>query len=251
MNNKLPVILFTAAALALPAIVQADQSVEKKLSNDARVDHYVEPAFPSALRNKSVVEGYVNVQLVVAADGTLLEVFVSSYSRPEFAESAEIAIKSWRFRPADNPAELPKRFGLRIDFRREGMLVVQGDFVETVNHFLKSTDNVFEVTTCKLRDLDAIPEVNNLVVPEYPAELKKKNIQGSATVSFFIDESGAVHAVAVAEASQPEFGLAALNAVKQWSFAPPMRKGSPTRVLAMQDFTFAPGKPSASGKPAH
>jgi TonB family protein len=248
MNNKLPLILFAAAAFALPATTRAEADAASQLSAGFRVDHYVEPLFPSALRNKSITEGYAQVQLLVAADGSLLEVFVSAYSRPEFAEAVEIAIKNWKFRPAENPAALPVRFSLRINFRREGMLLVQGDFVETINHFLRTKEDLMEVATCKLRDLDAIPETTNIVVPEYPAELKKQNVNGAATVSFFIDENGTVHTVSVVEASRPEFGLAAINAVKQWSFAPPMHKGSPTRVLAVQDFDFTPAKAPANGK---
>lgn len=248
MNNKLTLILFAAAALALPATTQAASDVEKRLSADFRVDHYVEPPFPTTLRNKSITDGYAQVQILVAADGTLLEVFVSSYSRPEFAETAEGAIKNWKFRPAADPAALPQRFSLRINFHREGMIVVQGDFLETVNHFLRTKEDMLEVTTCKLRDLDAIPETTNIVVPEYPAELKKQNINGAASVSFFIDENGTVHTVAVVEATRPEFGVAAINAVKQWSFAPPMHKGTPTRVLAVQDFNFTPAKAPTNGK---
>ena len=250
MNNKLPLFLLAAAAFGLPAISQAEPTANKQLSTDFRVDHYVEPVFPSALRNKSISEGYAQVQLVVAADGTLLETFVSSFSRPEFAETVASAIKSWKFRPAADPAALPQRFSLRINFRREGLLVVQGDFVETVNHFLHNKDDVFEVTLCKLRDLDAIPETTNLVMPEYPAVLKKQNIKGTATVSFFIDEQGTVHVAAVADASHPEFGIAALDAVKQWSFAPPLHRGVPTRVLAVQDFNFSPVKSAGNGKTA-
>ncbi len=251
MNNKLPLILFAAAAFALPAATRAEADVEKQLSASFRVDHYVEPLFPSALRNKSIIEGYAQVQFLIAADGSLLEVFVSAYSRPEFAEAVENAIKNWKFRPAADPAALPQRFSLRINFRREGMLLVQGDFVETINHFLHNKEDMLEVTTCKLRDLDAIPETTNLVVPEYPAELRKQNINGAATVSFFIDENGTVHTASVVEASRPEFGLAALNAVKQWSFAPPMHKGAPTRVLAVQDFNFTPSIAPSNGKAAH
>ena len=251
MNNKLPLILFAAAAFALPATTQAEPDANKLLSADFRVDHYVEPMFPSALRNKSIAEGYAQVQLLIAADGSLLEVFVSAYSRPEFAEAVENAIKNWKFRPAADSAALPQRLSLRINFRREGMLLVQGDFIETVNHFLRTKEDILEVTTSKLRDLDAIPETTNLVVPEYPAQLKQQGIDGAASVSFFIDENGTVHTASVVQASRPEFGLAALNAVKQWSFAPPMHKGAPTRVLAVQDFNFTPTKAPGNGKAAH
>ncbi|MFT3830662.1 MAG: energy transducer TonB [Opitutaceae bacterium] len=246
MKTNLPLILLTTALL-LPAASQAQTAgIPKVLSENYRVEHYVEPIFPLSLSNKNVGEGYAQIQIVVAADGTLLETFVSEYSREEFAESAERAVRAWRFRPAENPAALPKRFNIRIDFRREGMLIIQGDFQETVNNFLNIRDDR-TVRICKLRELDATPEVVNLVVPVYPAGLQQQNIDGYATVSFFIDESGAVHVASSADASRQEFATAAIEAVKQWTFTPPLRKGAATRVFAVQDFTFTPAKAVANG----
>ncbi|HLP07105.1 MAG TPA: TonB family protein [Opitutaceae bacterium] len=249
MKTKLPLILL-AAALLLPATSQAQTSVPQVLSDGCRVDHYVEPLFPLSIRNKNVNEGFAQIQFVVAADGTLLETFVSEFTREEFAESAERAVRAWRFRPADNPAALPKRFNIRFDFRREGMLIVQGDFQETVNNFLNIRDDR-TVTICKLRELDATPEVVNLVVPVYPAGLQQQKVDGYATVSFFIDETGAVHVASCADASRPEFAASAIEAVKQWTFTAPLRKGIATRVFAVQDFTFTPGKAVADGSATH
>jgi TonB family protein len=247
MKTKLPFILL-AIALSQPAISQAQSSNIPKVLNEAlRVEHYVEPVFPLAFANKNVPEGYAQIQLLVAADGTLLETFASAYSRAEFVESAERAIRAWRFRPAADPASLPQRFNIRIDFRREGMLIVQGDPQEIVRNFLNTQDER-AVAICKLRELDATPEVVNLVVPVYPAGLEKQKVDGFAAVSFFIDEEGVVHVVSSAEASRPEFAAAAVDAVKQWKFTPPQRRGSATRVFAMQEFTFSPSKPMAEGK---
>ncbi len=250
MKTKLPFLLL-AAALCQPAIGHAQNSrIPKVLGESYRVEHYVEPTFPMSLTNKNVPEGYAQVQILVAADGSLLETFISAYSREEFAESAERAVRAWRFRPAADPAALPQRFNLRIDFRREGMLIVQGDFQETVRNFLKFVDDL-EVGLCKLGELDATPEVVNLVVPVYPPELQKQNVDGFAAVSFFIDEAGVVHVVSSADASRPEFAAAAIEAVKQWSFTPPLRKGSSTRVFAVQEFNFTATKGITNGGATH
>jgi TonB family protein len=252
MNYQLPFILLAAAVIAQPVVSQAQSSSPTKLLAETfRVERYVEPGYPVQLRNKNIGEGYAQVQLLVAADGTLLETFISAYSRREFAESAERAISNWKFRPAADPSALPQRFNLRIDFRREGMLLVQGDFQETVDNFLGHKDLGSGVALSKLSELDATPEILNLVVPEYPAELKKQNITGSAAVSFFIDENGQVHTASVVSSSRQEFAAAALNAVKQWTFAPPMHKGNATRVFAVQEFTFTPSKSQADGKAGH
>lgn len=233
-------ILLASMAIALCAAANAQTSPAKALGETLRVEHYVEPVFPSQLRNKSVTEGYAQVQVLVAADGQIQDVFVSEYSRPEFAESAEAAVRRWIFSPDSNPAALPQRFNLRINFRREGMIVVQGDFHETVSAFLKVAESDGSVTICKLRDLDATPEIVNLVVPTYPEALKQQKIEGAAAVSFYIDEQGRVRTPSIAGSTRPEFAMAALDAVRQWTFSPPLRKGELTRVFAVQEFNFNP-----------
>lgn len=249
MKTNLPFILLAAAVASLTATGHAQSTTTPKaLVEDLRIDHYVEPTFPGQFRNRGVSEGYAQVQVLVAADGTLLETFVSTYSHKEFADSAETALRSWTFRPAADPTSLPQRFNLRINFRREGMMIIQGNFEETVNAYLGHKDRGASVNLCKLRDLDATPEPVNLVVPEYPAELKKQNVEGAAAISFFIDEEGKIRVPVVSGASRPEFATAALEAVKQWTFNPPLRRGHATRVFAVQEFSFTPDKAAAAPK---
>ena len=242
-------LLFILAAAPLAATTHAQTDhVPRALGEELRIERYAEPIFPVQLRNKSINEGYVQVQLLVAADGSLLETFVSEYSREEFAASVEFAIRNWAFRPAADPNALPQRFNLRINFRSEGLLVVQGDVHETINAFFGRQNLGTGVSLCRLRELDSIPEPVNLVVPEYPADLKAQRVEGAAAVSFFIDETGKVHVAASAGSTRPEFAAAALAAVKQWTFAPPMRKGYPTRVFAIQEFGFTPEKGQVTAK---
>lgn len=243
MKTLLPKILFVTAALSLGASAQASDSVPRELSKSMSLEHYVEPVFPVQLRNSAIVEGHAHVQLLLSADGRLLETFVSAYSHPAFGEAVERAVQKWVFRPAAPAADSAQiqRHNLRFSFHREGMIVVQGNFEETIRSFLKTPDPESSLEVCKLRDLDAIPEAVNLVVPAYPPELKQQKVTGAATVSFFIDEAGHVRVPNVETATSAEFAKAALDAVRQWTFAPPLRKGAPTRVLAIQDFNFVPG----------
>ena len=247
MKTNLTTILLAIAAFPLTAAALSGEPTPLKLSENMRVERYVEPTFPAQFRNKSISEGYAQVQLLVAADGTLVDAFVSAYSHPEFAESAEHAVRSWVFRPVESAeaGALPQRFNVRINFRREGMIVVQGDFEEIVKAYLGQRDTDVSVTICKLRDLDNTPEAVNLVVPAYPEELKKQNVKGDAAISFYIDETGRVRVPSVAGSSRPEFAAAAVAAVSQWTFVPPLRKGRPTRVFAVQEFSFTPESAAA------
>ena len=78
--------------------------------------------------------------------------------------------------------------------------------------------------------------------PEYPAALSKKGIEGSATLSFTIDTNGSVSDPAVVEASQPEFGEAALAVIRQWRFLPKVKNGQPVRARAEMPFMFSAPK---------
>jgi TonB family protein len=252
MKIHLTTLLFSTAALTLPAVAQASVPAPASLNKTIRLERYVEPEYPAKYRNTTTNEGYAQAQLLVAADGRIVECFVSAYSHPEFAASVEHAVQSWVFRAADpgDAGALPQRFNVRISFRSEGMTIVQGDFQQTVKAFLGQKDADSEVDVCKLRDLDTTPEPVNLVVPAYPEELKKQKIEGGAAISFFIDEQGRVRVPSVAGSTRPEFAAAALEAVGKWTFVPPLRKGQPTRVFAVQEFSFTPATEAVSGKTA-
>ena len=63
----------------------------------------------------------------------------------------------------------------------------------------------------------------------------------TVTVEFYIDEQGTVRMAAVPRESAGDvYAAAAVAAVEQWRFEPPLRKGEPVLVLAQQEFKFRP-----------
>jgi TonB family protein len=65
----------------------------------------------------------------------------------------------------------------------------------------------------------------------------------SVTVEFYIDEQGNVRMAAVPRTSAGDaYAAAAVAAVEQWRFEPPLRRGQPVLVLAQQEFNFRPKK---------
>ena len=96
----------------------------------------------------------------------------------------------------------------------------------------------------RLQDVrDASPQPFLGPAPEYPKALLKKGIAGSATVVFTIGHNGAVFDPAVSEASQPEFGEAAMAVIRQWRFLPKVKDGVPVSTKATMPFEFpAPKK---------
>lgn len=67
-----------------------------------------------------------------------------------------------------------------------------------------------------------------MATPTYPAEAKRKGIEGWVDVSFLVATDGSVQEVQVNKAEpQGVFDQAAMDAVKQWRFEPPLRDGKP------------------------
>jgi TonB family protein len=91
-----------------------------------------------------------------------------------------------------------------------------------------------------VRDAPAQPFVGP--APEYPEALFKKGIEGKATVVFTIGLNGAISDPAVNEASQPEFGEAAMAVIRQWRFLPMVKDGVPVSTKATMPFVFSPPK---------
>jgi TonB family protein len=61
------------------------------------------------------------------------------------------------------------------------------------------------------------------VKPVYPDELKAKNLAGSATLRCRVDRDGNVASADVVSATDPAFGKAAVEAVRQWKFSPAVK----------------------------
>lgn len=77
------------------------------------------------------------------------------------------------------------------------------------------------------------------VAPEYPPELRRLGIEGSADVVFLVDEKGTVQHAGYVTATHFDFAENAIAAVQQWSFAPGTRNGTPVAMRTLIPFRFA------------
>lgn len=82
----------------------------------------------------------------------------------------------------------------------------------------------------ELKDLDTIPNPTLQVPPNYPADLKRKGVEGFVEVGFVVDENGLVQNARVLSSSQREFEQAALAAVSKWKFKPGKKGGKSVRT---------------------
>lgn len=86
--------------------------------------------------------------------------------------------------------------------------------------------------------VDGPPFVKSWVPAEFPKNLPARVKTGSADERLVIDEKGAVTAVRTRKASAPEFGEAALAAVKQWTFSPGVDGGKYAPMCVDISFWF-------------
>ena len=204
------------------------------------------PIFPHTLTNLGVREGYARVVLGVDGTGKLDELLVIGYTHPEFADSAVVAIKQWKFIPArlhGEPVACTTEIWIR--YETEGAVVVSHTGAEQLESRLyQLMPRTFAYRPHTLRELDRIPTPITVVKPVYTTSLAAQGVQGTVRVDFYIDETGTVRLPAAV--SEENFNLAglAIPALLQWKFEPPTCQGKPVLVKASQVFTFTPDKPA-------
>ncbi|HTL68731.1 MAG TPA: TonB family protein [Lacunisphaera sp.] len=85
------------------------------------------------------------------------------------------------------------------------------------------------------------PRALHMVAPVHPPELRKKLIGGQCLVECLVSPAGRVVDTKVLSATDPAFGPAAVEALRQWEFQPGERDGQPIamKVQIPFDFTFS------------
>lgn len=75
------------------------------------------------------------------------------------------------------------------------------------------------------------------VTPEWPAGAKASAV-GPVSLRYVISRTGTIKDVEVAYAPSPEFAQAAVDAVKQWTYAPILRRDKPVEVMTSIVLSF-------------
>ncbi len=93
-------------------------------------------------------------------------------------------------------------------------------------------------TVKDINELDFEPKVIKSSSPVFPKEMWDVEASGQVLVEFFIDSKGNVRAPGLKSSSNDYFAIAALTAIKDWKFQPPMKRGKPVTARAYQPFFF-------------
>lgn len=204
--------------------------------------------YPRRATDLGITSGEVHISVQVDPAGKLSDHLVTAYSHPLLAESAVQAVKKWRYEPAWVQGEARSAtVDLIFQFENRGMVVVDlnvSSYVQLRDIQLRPDAYSYGVKT--LRQLDRIPTPVKVVQPIYPSESAQIKETAVVTVNFYIDEEGRVRLPAVSRETSErhgEFAAAAVNAVAEWQFEPPLSKGERVLVAARQDFKFKPLEP--------
>lgn len=197
--------------------------------------------YPFSMTIAGILTGEARVVISVDASGQLNDALVVGYTNVAFADAATAALKRWTFEPARvNGQAHASRAYVLFSFKNNMAVMVQRlPGVMDVAIF-RMVNERYAYSACQLRDLDHIP-IPVHVVPPASSGPDLRGTKRTVTVEFFIDEEGKVRVPAIGRDELDDvFSAAAVQAVEQWRFEPPMRKGRPVLVLARQDFTFVP-----------
>lgn len=197
------------------------------------------PSYPLGMTNNGIYDGAARVVINVNEKGGLEDVYLESYTHPEFGRLAEESIKKWTFQPAKLNGE-PLSVIKAIDFDFEDR---RGVFAFGIMESVAAKLNFARFSESKRiyspKELDKIPEPIQMTAPLYPEEFKGKGVTGKVSVLFYIDEMGEVRMPHVTEYSHESFGKTALIAVEDWKFNPPLVRGKPVAIMVRQKFTFS------------
>lgn len=239
MKKSLLTPAFAIAALLHLGALGASQVAAQSEITPPEIVAKGDPVFPRDLMTQGVPTGEVVIALRVDELGGLEDYLIVGYTLPQFAESVERAMKRWSFKPAMRDGEpITSSFKVRVVFEAQGAVVTQTVMDAASFLWLRFEYRNMSYRVHQLSELDAIPEPLHVVAPSFPEGLVPPGVRKAVKVEFFIDEQGHVRLPAVEPGVDLELGFRALEAVGEWKFAPPMSKGRPVLVRAVQEFVF-------------
>lgn len=195
-----------------------------------------DPVYPPGMLYEAIYSGEARIAISVDAEGKLSDYLVIAYTQEEFAKVAVAALKRWRYHPALVRGEArASRAEIVFEFKDKGVIVQSLPGALERRMILGGLGDRYVYAPCLVGELDETPLLLEPVKPAIKGDGKPHTI----IVEFYIDEEGRARMPAVERQSMDDhYAAAAVMAVEQWRFSPPLRKGRPVLVRAQQKFSF-------------
>jgi len=226
-----------AAVSNVPLSALTADSLDQKLTILQTYEPSVVP------RVGEVLPPFGSVRLVVNIDenGKLADWLVLEYSYQRYVDAAVEAVKKWQYKPAVlHGVAIGVRAEFVFNFESRGQVVCMTgiDLPQTFTRNIIGDPQI--MTVCPSRELDSIPKPTVVVSPSYIHNADTSRQTKEVLVDFYIDETGRPRMAAADVEGNAEVTSACLQAIEQWRFTPPTRRGRPVTTRACQRFDFSP-----------
>ncbi len=188
-------------------------------------------------------KGQAKVTIIIDDKGRVAQARLIAADQPEFGAALLAMVDGWRFKPARRADGTP--CGAAVSFQRDfAPLGKEVPVAPSAHRILRKLADKNPGFT-RVDELDAPLKPISRRPPIYPTTLRQSGIEGHATIEFFLDAEGDAQLPRIVDATAPEFGYAAAQAVATWRFAPPRRGGKEAIVRVQQriDFSLQEPKP--------
>jgi TonB family protein len=208
----------------------------------------VQPVYPYALLHEDQ-RGRATAVFVVGPAGDVLQIKIIEATPPECGLALAAAVETFKFNPAlkdGHPTQTAVSIEQKFDTSSSSGLVTDDD-LSLLRQEKKKPESIAGVDK-----LDRPLKPLSRRAPVFPLAPGGKVDHGEAQVEFLIDKDGHVRLPRIAEASDPAFGYAAVQAVSQWLFEPPKAGGKAVVVRVIVPFRFESAPPvmgTAVGEP--
>ena len=199
--------------------------------------------YPVSAARSGITHGEARVLINIDPEGKLADTLIAAYTHPPFGTAAVEAVRAWRYEPARRGGDtVGSVVDIAFRFEIDGILIIERNGIPDYPPAERSGAFIYKPQG--LRTLDSIPTPLIVTQPIYPKKWDEDGIRGRVLVDFYIDEKGAVRMPAIVTADHPLLASAAITAVREWRFAPPLYKGKPVLAHCQQVFTFQIEPPS-------
>jgi TonB family protein len=184
----------------------------------------VEPKYTAEARLAGI-QGDVDLDIVVLANGTVGDVRVTKSLEPGLDAQAIVSAKQWLFKPAmKDGSPVNMIVGLAIEFRLRG--VPPANPAAVPKAAAPNTQGIVP------------PKPVKSVNPKYTSEAMRAKIQGNVDVEIVVLTDGSVGDARVTKSLDPGLDEAAVAAAQQWRFQPATKDGQPVEYTATVSLEF-------------
>jgi hypothetical protein len=238
MKTKFIFVILAGLAAGSSTLVSITSSdtFDQKFAIIQTCEPVVRPVIGEALP----ATGQVRLAINVDSTGKLVDWMVIDYAHLRYANAAVEAVKQWEYKPAVfNGTPIGVRTELVFDFEARGQ-VVSLSGIDTIAALLRGIGGNQQIrSVCAGRELDSPPKPIVVVSPLPVRSVGVNSEDRGVRVDFFIDETGRPRMATVDARANELMAASSLQAIEQWRFTPPTRKGYPISVRASQWFDFS------------